>query len=194
MLRSTMVAPVRQRFDFEAYVLLEEGSPVKHEFLDGVVWAMAGGSPAHARIASNVARQLGNQLEGRRCTVFTSDLRVRVTPTGLATYPDVTVVCRPLELDPDDVKHHTVTNPKVIVEVLSPSTEDYDRGEKLGHYRQVSSLEMVLLVGYDARRVEVWRRADGRWSSDVIAEDETIDVVPLGCTLSLAEIYRDPLA
>lgn len=194
MLRFGRVAPVRQRFDFDAYVLLEEGSPVKHEFLDGVVWAMAGGSPAHARIASNVARLLGNQLAGQRCTVFSSDLRVRVTPTGLATYPDVTVVCGQLELDPDDVRHHTVTNPKVIIEVLSPSTEDYDRGEKLGHYRQVRSLEMVLLVGYDAHRVEVWRRSDGRWSSDVRGEDEVIDVLPLGCTLSVAEIYRDPLS
>ena len=189
-----MVAPVRQRFEFAEYVLVEEGSPVKHEFLDGVVWAMAGGSPAHARIASSIARLLGNQLEGRRCTVFTSDLRVRVKTTGLATYPDVTVVCGQLELDPDDVKGHTVTNPTLIVEVLSPSTEDYDRGEKLGHYRQVPSLEMVLLVAVDTPHIEVWRRVNDRWTSDVCAHDGVVDVAPLGCQLSVVDVYRDPLA
>lgn len=189
-----MVAPVRQRFDFEAYVLLEEDSPIKHEFLDGLVWAMAGGSPDHAGIAANITRVLGNQLVGRRCRVFTSDLRIRVKATGLATYPDVTVVCGQLELDPDDPKHHTVTNPKVLVEVLSPSTEDYDRGEKLDHYRQIASLEMVLLVAHDARRVEVWRRTDTGWANDAVPDGGTIAVEPIECQLSVAEIYRDPLA
>src|SRR5439155_18899105 len=100
-----------------------------HEFLDGVVWPMAGGSPDHAGIAANVARLLGNQLAGQPCRVFTSDLRVRVKATGLGTYPDVTVICGQLEFDPEDPKRHTVTNPRMIVEVLSPSTEEYDRGE-----------------------------------------------------------------
>src|SRR5690606_31274388 len=121
---------------------------IKHEFLDGLVWAMAGGSPEHAAIAANIVALLVNQLAGRRCRVFSSDLRVRVKATGLATYPDVTVVCEQLELDPDDPKGHTVTNPKLLVEVLSPSTAEYDRGEKLDHYRQIESLEVILLVAH----------------------------------------------
>lgn len=188
-----VVAPVRQRFDFEAYVLLEEDSPIKHEFLGGVVWAMAGGSPEHAGIAANVSRLLGNQLHGRKCRVFTSDLRVRVKATGLATYPDVTIVCGSLELDPEDPKQHTVTNPIVIAEVLSPSTEDYDRGEKLEHYRQIPSLEMVLLVAHDARRVDVWRRDGTGWTSESIGDGGTVDVSALGCQLDVAEVFRDPL-
>jgi Uma2 family endonuclease len=157
------------------------------------VWATAGGSPDHAGIAANIARVLGNQLVGRRCRVFSSDLRVRVKATGLATYPDVTVVCGQLEIDPDDPKHHTVTNPKVLVEVLSPSTESYDRGEKLDHYRQIVSLEMVLLVAHDARRVDVWRRTDTEWIHHV-AEGGTVAVDPIECQLPVTEIYRDPLA
>lgn len=189
-----MVVPVRQRFDFEAYVLLEEDSPIKHEFLDGVVWAMAGGSPDHAGIAANVARLLGNQLVGRRCRVFTSDLRIRVKATGLGTYPDVTVVCGEIELDIEDPKRHTVTNPKVIVEVLSPSTEVYDRGEKLDHYRQIPSLEMVLLVAHDARRVDAWRRTDHGWQQTTHTADDSFAIEPVDCRLSLAEVYQDPLA
>lgn len=189
-----MVQPVRQRFDFAAYVQLEEDSPIKHEFLDGVVWAMAGGSPDHAGIAANVARLLGNQLASQRCRVFTSDLRVRVKATGLGTYPDVTVVCGQLELDPEDPKHHTVTNPRMIVEVLSPSTEDYDRGEKLDHYRQIPSLDVVLLVAHDARRVEIWRRGDREWSAESVGDAATIDLAEIRCRLPLDDVYRDPLA
>ena len=189
-----MVAPVRHRFDFAAYVLLEQDSQVKHEFLDGLVWAMAGGSPAHSGIAANIARLLGSQLEGRRCRVFNSDLRIRVKATGLATYPGVTVVCGQLELDPDDASHHTVTNPKLIVEVLSPSTEDYDRGEKLEHYRQVPSLEAVLLVAQDAPRVEAWNRTAGGWSKALYEAGSTGEVASLDCHLAVDGIYHDPLA
>src|SRR5690606_3991742 len=100
-----MAEPARQKYSFEGYIELEEMSPlVKHEFLDGQVWALAGGSPDHAAIATNVATLLSNQLRGQPCRVFGSDLRVRVKATGLATYPDVTVVCGRLELDPDDKK------------------------------------------------------------------------------------------
>jgi Uma2 family endonuclease len=120
------------RFTFDEYVRLEEDSDIKHEFLEGRVWAMSGGTPAHAAIAANVTILLGNALRGKAYQAYSSDLRVRAQATGLGTYPDVTVVCGHLELDPEDPKKHTVTNPQVLVEVLSPSTEDYDRGEKLG--------------------------------------------------------------
>ena len=114
--------PARQLFSFADYVLLEEMSTVKHEFLDGEVWAMAGGTPDHAAIAGNVFALLTTGLRGERCRVFTSDLRIRVRGTGLGTYPDASVVCDSLELDPEDQKGHTVLNPTVLVEVLSPSS------------------------------------------------------------------------
>lgn len=124
MVETTVTEAVRQRFDFSDYLSLEENSTVKHEFLGGLVWAMAGGSPDHARIAANITAWISAQLAGRPCAVFSSDLRVRVLATGLATYPDVTVVCGPLEFDPQDPKAHTVTNPALIVEILTPSTEE----------------------------------------------------------------------
>lgn len=190
-----MTLPARQLFTFRDYVDLEEDSTVKHEFLDGWVWAMAGGTPDHTAIAVNVSTLLNNQLRGRSCRVFGSDLRVRVRATGLSTYPDVSVVCGKLEMDPEDPKGHTVLNPQVVVEVLSPSTETYDRGEKLEHYQQISSLCEVVLVAHDERRVDVWRRAkDLRWDQAVARSDDIAHLPSLGCDLPLKEVFYDPLA
>jgi Uma2 family endonuclease len=185
--------PIRQRFDFPDYVLLEESSSVKHEYLEGLVWAMAGGSPEHARIATNIATLLSTQLAGKRCSVFSSDLRVRVTATGLATYPDITVVCDRLELDPEDTKGHTVTNPRLIVEILSPSTEEYDRGEKLLHYQQIPSLRELVLVGSDERRIDVWRRDGQSWALAPAAPDRA-ELSSVACHLPLSAVYFDPLS
>ena len=160
-----MVQAARQLFSFTEYLALEELSPVKHEFLGGHVWAMAGGSPDHAGIAANVVALLSAQLRGKPCRVYSSDLRVRVRATGLGTYPDITVICGHFEADPDDPKGHTAANPKLVVEVLSPSTEAYDRGEKLEHYQTISSLQEIVLVAYDATEVKVYRRAASGWES-----------------------------
>lgn len=184
----------RQRFSFEDYLVLEEASPVKHEFLDGHVWAMAGGSPEHGAIAANVIAMLGAALRDRPCRVFTSDVRVRVTATGLATYPDVSVVCGQLETDPADAKGHTVVNPVVVVEVLSPSTEDYDRGEKVAHYKQVASLREIVLVAHDEPRIELWRRDGDHWILEVVRGEGAAVLPSLGCELALADVYRNPLA
>lgn len=163
---------------------------MRHEFLDGVIYAMAGGSPAHAALAARVIRQLGPQLEGKGCEIFTSDLRVRVAATGLATYPDVTVVCGQLERDPEDPA--TVLNPIVLVEVLSDSTAEYDRGEKLDHYRRVTSLREVVLVAHSAPMVEVWLRAEnGSWSNEGRGAGETVRLPSIGCSLVVDDIYRD---
>jgi Uma2 family endonuclease len=188
-----MSEAVRQRFDFSDYLSLEESSTVKHEYLGGLVWAMAGGSPEHARIAANLAALLSSQLAGQRCAVFSSDLRVRVLATGLATYPDLTVVCGQLEFDPEDSKQHTIINPSVILEVLSPSTEDYDRGEKLSHYQQIASLRELVLVDPERRSIEVWRRAAQDWSFDA-GSAEGASLTTLGCELLAAVVFRDPLA
>ena len=189
-----MVAFARQRFTFGEYVELEETSVVRHEFLDGQVWAMAGGSPEHAAVAANVVALLHSHLRGRPCRVYTSDLRVRVAATGLGTYPDVTVICGRVESDSADPRQRTALNPQVLVEVLSPSTEDYDRGEKLAHYKRIPSLREVVLIAHDERRVELWSRVDDAWTLDVARGDASIVVPSLGCTLELAEVYRDPLA
>ena len=185
--------PARQTFSFEAYLELEEISPVKHEFLAGQVWAMAGGTPDHAAISVNVSTLLNTSLRGRPCRVYSSDLRVRVLATGLGTYPDVTVVCGKAEFDGEDRKQQTVTNPRLIVEVLSPSTANYDRGEKLSHYQQIESLAEVVLVDHDQQRVDVWRRADERWTLDSVTAG-SIHLHSLGVELPLAEIYRNPFA
>jgi len=190
-----MAQAVHHRFTFEEYVRLEEDSGTKHEFDRGNVFAMSGGTPEHAAITASVARLLGNALGQKPCRVFSPDLRVRVASTGLGTYPDVTVICAQLELDPTDPKHHTVLNPKVIVEVLSPSTEDYDRGDKLGSYKLIPSLDEVMLVAHDRREVEVVRReADGSWSRHISRAAEVVRLLSIDCELPVAQIYRDPLA
>jgi Uma2 family endonuclease len=187
-------AVARQHFIFAAYLKLEETSRVRHEFLDGQVWAMAGGSPAHARIAANVTTLLGTQLRDRPCSVFNSDLRIRVKQTGLTTYPDVTVVCGSLELDMDDPQGHTVTNPRAVIEVLSPSTEVYDRGEKLAHYKLAPSLEEIVFVAHDERRLETWRRNGDHWGLEVVHGHGIATLRSIGCELPIDEVYRDPLA
>ncbi len=189
-----MSQAARQHYSFGEYVELEAMSPVKHEFLRGEVWAMAGGSPDHAAIAGNIIAQLSNQLRSARCRVFTSDLRIRVLATGLGTYPDVSVVCGQLELDPDDPRHQTVTNPKVLFEVVSDSTEKYDRGEKLDQYRK-STLSKKLswsLKPSDESMCGVVTRELGP-SSSFVAKSRS-SYFRIECELPLSEIYRDPLA
>lgn len=192
---SGVVQPIHHHFTFEDYLIVEEDSGMKHEFLDGRVWAMAGGTPEHAAIAANVIAMLSTHLRERRCRVYSSDLRVRVRATGLTTYPDVTVVCGAIERDPEDRKGHTVTNPKVLVEILSPSTEEYDRTEKLAHYQRIETVEEIVLVGHDRREIEVVRRGgDGAWTRIVTKGDGAARLESIECELALTDVYRDPLA
>jgi Uma2 family endonuclease len=184
----------RQVYSFDEYVDLDADSRVKHEFLDGLVWAMAGGSPEHAAVAAAVSAALSAELRGRPCRVFSSDLRVRVRATGLATYPDVTVICGKLELDPSDRRGQTVVNPRVVVEVLSPSTEVYDRGEKLAHYKRVESLEDIVLVAHDRRHIEVWHREGDSWSLELAHDGGIARLTSIDCALAVAEVYANPLA
>ena len=182
------------RFTFDEYLRVEDDSGTKHEFLGGQVYAMSGGTPEHAGVTANLVRLLGNALAGQPCRVFSPDLRVRVKATGLGTYADVTVICGRLELDPDDPKQHTALNPKVLVEVLSPSTEDYDRGDKLGSYKQIPSLDEVVLVAHDRQEIEVVRREpDGSWSRQVARAGETVRLASLDCELAVSDIYGNPL-
>jgi Uma2 family endonuclease len=152
------------RYTYQDYVWLEEESSTRHEFLAGEIVAMAGGTPEHAAMAAEVIGQLREHLQGSPCRVFTSDLGVRVMATGLATYPDASVVCGPTLRDPH--KKTNVINPRVLVEVTSDGTEDYDRGEKLANYRQIPTLEAVVIVSHRESRVDVWSRSAGSsaWS------------------------------
>lgn len=189
-----MVSAAHHRFDFAEYIRIEEDSGIKHEFLDGRVLAMSGGTPEHAAVTANIARLIGNALAGRPCRVYSPDLRVRIQATGLGTYPDCAVISGAIEFDPADPKQHTALNPRVLVEVLSPSTEDYDRGEKLGHYKLMPSLQEVVLVAHDRNEVEVVRReSDGSWSRHISREDEAVRLSSIDCDLLVSEIYANPL-
>lgn len=189
-----MAQPARQLYSFRDYLLAERESTLRHEYLNGEVWAMAGGSPDHAAVAVNVQTLLSQALRGRPCRVFNTVLRIRVQKTGLATYPDASVICGRVELDPEDDKGHTAVNPALLVEVLSPSTEDYDRGEKLANYKQIPSLREVMLVAHDDRRVDLWRRTKRGWTQRVFRDGESVALTSLECALSVTDIYFDPLA
>jgi Uma2 family endonuclease len=179
----------RHRYTYGDYLSTEEGSPVRHEFYDGEIYAMAGGTPDHATLAVKVAAALVAQLAERPCRVMSSDLRIRVLSTGLATYPDVTVVCGPLEYDPES--RITVVNPTLLVEILSDGTEAYDRGEKLEHYRRIPSLRECLLVSHRERLIESWRREPGGgWTHRAAGPGQAMTIESLSCALMVDEVYR----
>lgn len=178
----------RRRYSYAEYVELDERSNVKLEFFNGEIFAMAGGSPEHAELAMNVGFTLA-AVRDRGCHVYTSDLRVRVMETGLATYPDLTVVCGPKQTDPES--RATVINPTVVVEVLSDSTEDYDRKEKAQHYRQIASLRVCMLVSQRQPHIEVWRRGpDGGWSCVEYRSGETVELDAVEVSFAVDEVYR----
>jgi len=181
-----------RRYTIGDFVRLEEYSNVRHEFLDGQIYAMAGGTPEHGARAANVIGLLTAQLRGRPCRVQTSDVRIRVKASGLDTYPDVSVVCEHEERDAEDPD--AIANPILLVEVLSPSTEEYDRGEKLEHYKRLESLREVVFVAHDEWRVEVIRRTDGGdWSTSTARKGQSLELTSVGCELPVDDVYRDPL-
>jgi Uma2 family endonuclease len=159
-----MGVPMRlHHYSFKDYLLVEEMNPVRHEYLDGEIYAMAGGSMLHAALAGAVLGSLDAQLAGR-CRVFTSHLRIRALATGFAGYPDVTVVCGDATTDPENKE--TVTNPTVVIEVLSPATIDYDLSEKFEQYRRIPSLRAVVYMWQDRKQIEVRARTGDVWRSD----------------------------
>jgi Uma2 family endonuclease len=176
-------------YTLEQYLELESSTRVKHEYFRGEVFAMGGASFAHTVIAGNVVSALHGQLRGRPCRVSASDLRVKVDRTGLYTYPDVVVVCGAPQLEqPGD----TLLNPGVIVEVISESTEAYDRGKKFEQYRSLDSLTDYILIAQDTVRAEHYsRQPDNRWLYAAENRVEgSIMLVSIGCALALAEVYE----
>lgn len=181
------------RMSYAEYLEREARSEVRHEFLRGEVYAMAGGTPEHGALAIAFASELRAALRGKPCRVFSSDVRVYVPATGLSTYPDLSVVCGRLETHPEDP--NAVTNPIVLVEVLSDSTEAHDRGAKAAHYRKLMSLREYVLVSQSEPRIEIMRRGErGVWELHEASVGESIELASLGVRLSVDAIYEDPLA
>ena len=175
-------------YSFADYLALERDSEIKHEFDSGEILAMTGGTSRHSALQARVIAALENTRHDG-CTVFTSDMRLRIVATGRATYPDVSMVCGAIEYDPEDAARTTITNPVLIVEVLSVTTEKGDRGNKWMHYQRIPSLVEYVLVSQDPR-VEVYRRAPtGTWEYFEVSEGS----VRLACgpTLDLSMLYAD---
>jgi Uma2 family endonuclease len=175
------------------YIATEATAEVRHEYLRGEVFAMAGGSLEHAALASALARDVGIALQGKPCRAFSSDARVRIEATDMITYPDLSVVGGELRRSPQDER--AILNPVVLFEVLSDSTEAYDRGAKASHYRHIPSLKEYVLIAQDEPRIEVQRRnAAGRWEIHEFGRGERASLESLGVTLSVDELYANPLA
>lgn len=193
MLAAMSEPPRKISYTFAEYLALEAKSATKHELVNGEIFAMAGGTPEHGRLSVNVQGELRNALRGRPCAVFNSDVRVRVQATGLGTYPDATVVCGRLAVDPED--KNTIVNPVVLVEVLSDSTELYDRDDERAHYRQIPTLRDYLLVSQHERRVDHYHRNDGgTWTLRDVRAGGEIRLDAIACKLSVDAVYEDPLA
>lgn len=181
-----MTTARRVHHTYREYLELLEISSVKLEYFDGEIYAMAGGTPAHADLGASASRLLGNALLGR-CRVSSSDLKVRIEATGLTTFPDVTVVCgerKTATIDPN-----AVINPTVLVEVTSSSTEDYDRGDKLSQYLQIDALMAVLIVSHRRREVTVVERTADGWSEHIARSGERARVEALALSIAVDELY-----
>ena len=171
------------------YLAADRAAPRKSEYLGGEVFAMGGASERHNLVVANVVAELRRQLKGRPCRVYPSDMRVRIKETGLYAYPDVTVVCG--RADFDDEQRDTLLNPTLIVEVLSKSTESYDRGEKCAHYRKLPSLAEYVLIAQDKILVEHYvRQPQQQWLlSDASTVQQSLHLPAIQCALDLAEVY-----
>lgn len=173
----------------EEYLEIERKAEYKSEYYDGEVFAMSGARRAHNLIAMNIGSGLHDQLRHRSCEVYPSDMRVRISATGLYTYPDVVVVCCKPQFA--DNAMDNLMNPTVLVEVLSPGTEAHDRGRKFEHYRKIESLRQYLLVASDRLSVELFtRQAGGQWLlSSAAALEEEIELESIERRLRVGDIY-----
>lgn len=183
------MAQPKPRMTPAEYLAFERQAETKSEFLDGEVFAMAGASAQHVRVCAALTASLWNQLVDRPCEVLPTDMRVKIPATGLYTYPDVAVICGEAEFD--DAELDTLLNPTLLIEVLSPSTADYDLGAKFGHYRTLASLREVLYVAQNEVHVlHYLRQDDGTWLlSETRDPQSSIELPSIGATLDLARVY-----
>lgn len=185
-----MASQPKTKFTPEEYLAIDRQSEYKHEYFNGEIFAMTGASRRHNLISVNVAGSLNVQLTDRECEVYASDMRVKVNPTGLYTYPDVVVVCGAPQFDDKEID--TLLNPTVVIEVLSKTTEGYDRGDKSEHYRTIESLAEIVLIAQDKHHVEHYNRQTGnQWLlSETNRLPDKITLTSISCELSLSDIYR----
>ena len=173
----------------EEYLALERKATLKNEYINGEILAMSGASNAHNLITLDIGTELNIQLRGRECLVYTNDMRVRTSPMGSYFYPDVVVFCGDPQFE--DNVFDTLLNPILVVEVLSPSTEAYDRGEKFMPYQELASLQEYILVSQDKVRVEHYRLLKTQWvQTEFRAPEDVLPLVSIGCELPLQDIYR----
>lgn len=172
----------------DEYLAAEATSPVKHEYRDGEVYAMAGASDEHVTIAANLTALLLPVARQRGCRLYGADMKVRIDPPNCFYYPDLLVSCDPRDRETRYYKKH----PKLIVEILSDGTEAFDRGDKFRHYRQLDSLEEYLLVSQNCRAIDAFRRTGDRaWAFESYPPGEALRLVSLDCAIAIAEIYAD---
>jgi Uma2 family endonuclease len=185
-----MSAVSKRRLTIQDYFTIERAASFKSEFFDGEMFAMAGASSAHNFIKENLSVELGGQLKGTRCRTLSSDQRIKVEATGLVTYPDIVVVCGKVEVTSDD--EDTLNNPTCLIEVLSPSNQDYDRNGKFRNYQQIESLQEYITVAQDEPLCErCVRQPDGTWNVKYYKGLEEILVfTSINARISLADIYN----
>ncbi len=175
------------------YLEFERAAPERHEYADGEIFAMSGGTFEHSSVAANVLRALGNALQGRGCRALTSDMRIKIPTRGRYVYPDGAIVCdRPRFVD----EHRdTLINPRLILEVLSDTSEAYDRGDKFAQYRTVESLDEYVLASQKEPKIEVFtRQADGSWMLRIYGPGGQVALKSLECVIEVDRVYEDVLA
>lgn len=185
----TMIAlPQNVSLSPDEYIEAEKNSPVKHEYNDGAIYAMAGASDEHVTIAVNLTAILRSHLRGSSCRIYSSDMKVNIVEDNCYYYPDVVVSCDPRDRQLKYYKQY----PKLIIEVLSESTEAKDRGQKFHHYQNIETLQEYVLVSQETERVEVFRRNQaGLWVLYSFYGDDQVELASLGLSVDLAEIYEN---
>lgn len=184
-----MRAALRPRYTFAEYVELERRScEVKHEYVAGEILAMAGGSIEHSALATAIVGLLFAHLRGSPCRPHGSDLAISIRAAEVATYADAAVICDPIERDPESPAH--VVNPRIVVEVLSPTTERYDREQKRLYYQQLDSLREYVLIAQDRRRVEVWCRSEDGWAHATHGPGGSAPLRSIDYVLDVDELYE----
>ncbi len=187
---STVASP--NRMTYAEYVAAETHAETRHEYLRGEVFAMAGGTPEHGALAIAVAALLVDGLREKPCRVFSSDVRIRVEETDLTTYPDLSIVCGELKNSAND--RDAIINPILLVEVLSDSTEAYDRGEKAAHYRRIPSLKEYLFISQNHPRLELFRRTPtDSWELLEAQNGKSIELKSVGVWLKTDDVFHNPL-
>jgi Uma2 family endonuclease len=185
-----MLLQKKNKISREEYLASESVSETRNEYFDGEMFAMAGASREHNQIAGNIVRVLGNQLLEKPCSVFSSDMKVKIQPIGKYSYPDIVVVCEKEKYE--DENNDVLLNPVVIIEILSHSTEAYHRGDKFAHYQLLDSLAEYILVSQYVCRVEKFaRRDDETWIySTYQSMEDVAGIEAVKCELPLSELYR----